>query len=57
MADSYNNPDTWDGRYANGDDLNYYAGLIRERVLAKPANIRRLGTLASLPSVKSKSAR
>ena len=32
----YNQTDSWDGKYTNGDDLNYALGLVRARVLAKP---------------------
>lgn len=36
MANSYGSSNSWDNKYANGDDLNYFGGLIRQRVLAKP---------------------
>jgi len=32
----YIDTDSWDGKYTNGDDLNYALGMVRARVLAKP---------------------
>lgn len=34
----YIDTDSWDGKYTNGDDLNYALGMVRARVLAKPKN-------------------